>query len=341
MSQQRIARELGVSQALVSLVLNGKRQNISEESYQRIWDHAVKIGYRPKGMQLVGNRVPSTSVGFILRAGVRLHTQSNFFSHVQHGLHEGLLERGYHSMFLGSEDDLGVRKVQEKLRQHQLFGLAILGQVDEKFLHAIKAEQPNVVLISATFPGVCHSVMPNEKQAIEQLVEHLISLGHRQFGWIGGDKGLDYNLRRRTGLTEILQRHGLKLNPKFAVDVDAGDRLAGWNAAEIMLGQISRKSHPTAWVCGNGLMARGTLNCLMQSGWQIPEELSVVAIDATRVCAEEHPQITGAHSDPEKIGRTAAELLLKAADVTKEGLMDVLLPSQLSVRETSDKVPAQ
>ena len=43
---QRIARDLDVSQALVSMVLNGKRQNINPDSYQRIWDHALKIGYR-------------------------------------------------------------------------------------------------------------------------------------------------------------------------------------------------------------------------------------------------------------------------------------------------------
>src|SRR5204863_6554939 len=109
-SQQRIARDLGVSQALVSLVLNGKRENISEESYNRIWNHALKIGYRPKGMQLTGGQTPPTSVGFILRAGLRLHTQSNFFSHVQHGLHAGLLARGYHSVFIGSEDDLGPKE---------------------------------------------------------------------------------------------------------------------------------------------------------------------------------------------------------------------------------------
>src|SRR5262245_23218597 len=106
-SQQRIARELGVSQALVSLVLNGKRDNISEESYQRIWTHALKTGYRPKGMRLNVEQNPSLGVGFVLRAGVRLHTQSNFFSHVQHGLHAGLLAQGYHSVFLGSEDDSG------------------------------------------------------------------------------------------------------------------------------------------------------------------------------------------------------------------------------------------
>src|SRR5438874_1960279 len=101
-SQQRIARDLGVSQALVSLVLNGKRENISEESYQRIWSHALKMGYRPKGMRLNAEQTNS-SVGFILRAGVRLHTQSNFFSLVQHGLHAALLARGYHSVYLGSE----------------------------------------------------------------------------------------------------------------------------------------------------------------------------------------------------------------------------------------------
>jgi LacI family transcriptional regulator, galactose operon repressor len=339
-SQQRIARELGVSQALVSMVLNGKRENISETSYQRIWDHAIKIGYRPKGMQLNGTRALATNAGFLLRAGLRLHTQSNFFSHVQHGLHAGLLQRGYHSVFLGSEDDLGIRAVQQKLRQHQLLGLAVLGQVDEKFLKAIKSVQPNIVAVSASYPGICHSVMPNEKQALSLLVEHLAGLGHTQFAWLGGDKGLHYNLRRHTGLVEALAQHGLKLAAKFTVNVEAGDRLGGWKAAELMVGQISRKNFPTAWVCANGLMARGVINCLMQSGWHVPDEISVVAVDATRVCEEEHPQITGAHADPEKIGVTAAELLINHLDSAEESLVDVLLPARLTVRETSAKPPA-
>lgn len=339
-SQQRIADDLGVSQALVSMVLNGKRENISAESYQRIWDHALKIGYRPKGMQINGNGGLTTSVGFILRSGLRLHTQSNFFSHVQHGLHHGLLARGYHSIFLGSEDDLGVRTVQQLLRRNQVFGLAILGQVDEKFLESIKSVQPNLVTISVSYPGICHSVMPNEKQAVSLLVEHLTGLKHRQFAWVAGDKGLQYNLRRHTELVEALSQRDLKLAEKYSVNVELGDRIGGRNAAEIMLRQISHKSFPTAWICANGLIARGVINCLMQSGWRVPDEISVVAVDATRVCVEEHPQITGAHADPERIGVTAAELLLRRADSTDESLMDVVIPSQLTVRETTAKAAA-
>jgi LacI family transcriptional regulator len=338
-SQQRIAQDLGVSQALVSLVLNGKRENISEESYQRIWSHALKIGYRPKGMQLAGHQPPATSVGFILRAGLRLHTQSNFFSHVQHGLHEGLLARGYHSVFLGSEDDLGPTKVQQVLRRHQLFGLAVLGQVTPGFLRAVKTVQSNVVAVSFSYPGMCHSVMPNEKEAVDLLVAHLAELGHTRFAWIGGDKGLDYNLRRHTGLVEALSARGFKLPPKFTVNVDAGDRLAGWKAGEILLGQISKRSFPTACVCANASVARGAVNCLMQKGWRVPDQISLVAIDATRICVEEHPEITGAHADPEKVGLTAAELLLRSIDLKDGILSDVILPSHLTVRETSGKPP--
>jgi LacI family transcriptional regulator len=334
-SQQQIARDLGVSQALVSMVLNGKRENIRDESYRRIWDHALKIGYRPKGMQINGKNALTTNVGFILRRGLRLHTQSNFFSQVQHGLHAGLLERGFHSVFLGAEDDLSKPTLQHKLRQNEFFGLAILGQVGEKFLRAIKAVQPNLVAVSMRYPGICHSVMPNEKQAMSLLVEHLAGLGHRRLAWIGGDKELNYNFRRRAAFLEALNQHKLELDPKFTVEVEAGDRLAGWKAAEIMLGQISRKNFPTAWVCVNGLMARAVVNCLVQDGWHVPEEVSVVAADATRVCEEEHPQITGAHADPEKLGVTASQLLLKRVDSEDESLVDVLLPSRLTIRETS------
>lgn len=338
-SQQSIARALGVSQTLVSLVLNGKRENVSAESYQRIWDYALKVGYRPKGMQPSGNHLVTRNVGFILRAGLRLHTQSNFFSHVQHGLHAGLLEQGYHSVFLGSEDDLGPRSVQEILKQHHLFGVAIFGQVQEKFLRAIRSVQSNIVAISISYPGLCHSVMPHESQAVELLIAHLREQGHKRFAWLGGDKGMHYNLRRRRAFEESLAQAGLKLEPRYCVDVEAGDRLAGWKAAELLLARVSRANPPTAWVCANGLIARGVVSHLLQNGWRVPEDVSVVAVDATRVCVEEHPQITGAHADPETMGRTAAELLLRRREPGNETLLDVILPAHLTVRETSGPAP--
>ena len=334
-SQQRIARYLGVSQALVSLVLNGKRENISDESYDRIWKYAVKQGYRPKGMQAHGNGLATRNVGFVLRSGLRLYTQSNFFSHIQHGLHTALQERGYNSVFLGAEDTLSRRTLTEELQRHNLFGLVIMGQVDEAFVRSIKAVQRNVVAVSAAYPGLCHSVMPNERQALDLLVGYLTELGHTEVAWLGGNKPFRQNLTRRAALVEALRQRGLVLADKFAVDVLNGDRLDGRRAAQMLLERAARGLVPTAWVCLNGLRARGVINYLTQQGWRVPGQISVVAVDATRVCVEERPEITGASADPEKMGAKAAELLLQAANQKDEALLDVILPAQLTVRETS------
>jgi LacI family transcriptional regulator len=339
-SQQRIANDLGVSQALVSLVLNGKRENISEEVCDRIWKYAIKIGYRPKGMQVDLNHLSTPNVGFILRAGLRLHTQSNFFSSVQHGLHVGLLAQGYYTFLLGAEDDLRIRDLSQKLKRLRLFGIAVFGQVNENFLKALKAIQPNAVTISVAYPGRCHSVMSNEPQALALLVDHLFNLGHRHFAWIGGDKKLNYNVRRRNALIQELTARSLRLPEKAIVEVEAGDRLDGWNAAESMLHQVSRRKCPTAWVCANGLIARGVVNYLTQHGWRIPDDISVVAVDATRICTEEFPRITGAHTEPEKMGMKAAELLLQAASPGHDGtFLDVVISAALTVRQTSGKAP--
>jgi LacI family transcriptional regulator len=337
-SQQRIARDLGVSQALVSLVLNGKRENISAEVCDRIWNYAVKMGYRPKGMRMDLDHLSTPNIGFILRAGLRLHTQSNFFSSVQHGMHVALLEKGYYTFLLGAEDDLKGRELNQKLKALRLFGIAIFGQVDEGFLKAVKGVQANVVTISVAYPGMCHSVMSNEPQALALLVDHLYGLGHRQFAWVGGDRKLNYNIRRRTALVQELSARGLKLPDKHISEMGGGDRLDGWNAAEALVRRVSRRNHPTAWVCANGMIARGAINYLTQHSWRIPDDLSVVAVDATRICTEEIPMITGAHTEPEKMGSKAAELLLHAATPNHDGtFLDVVISAALTVRQTSGK----
>jgi LacI family transcriptional regulator len=334
-SQQQIAKDLGFSQALVSFVLNGKRENISEESYKRIWNYAVKQGYRPKGMQANGAPLATENVGFILRAGLRLYTQSNFFSHVQHGLHETLTAQGYNTVFLGAEDHLTSAVLKTKLKRDNLFGVVILGEVAEDFLQNLRAIHRNIVAVSSSHPGLCHSVMPNERQATELLVAHLAGLGHKRFGWIGGNKLLRQNITRRKALVDALAQHGLELLATQEADAVEGDRMGGRKAAETILETCPARSLPTAWICHNGLMARGVINLFGQKGWSIPDRASVVAIDATRVCEEEHPQITGANADPEKMGAKAAEILLQTASQTDGSFSDVVLSAQLTIRESS------
>lgn len=337
-SQQQIATHLGVSQGLVSMVLNGRSKGINETTYRRIWDHAVAVGYAPKGMRMEGAGVsaPPTQVGFILRAGLTLYTQSNFFSHVQHGLHSFLEAQSQSSLFLGTETTLlenGFRNLKQ-LRE-QLLGVVIMGQVELSFLKKVRELVPRLVTVSASYPGFCHSVLNNEAQAIDLLVNHLVSLGHRSFAWIGGNRKLERHGQRFAAFERALEHHRCGFVSETITGTEEADRKEGRVVASRLLERFDRENIPTAWVAYNGLMARGAANYLVSQQVRIPEDVSLAAVDGTRVCEEEEPALTGAFTDPERMGAVAGEVLLRATGDPEEVFTESVLPAVLNIRSSS------
>ena len=107
-SQTQIAKQLGISQALVSMALNGRKKGISENAYKTIWEYALQNGYSPRGMNLdtAKENTSVATVGYILRSPLKLANKSNFFSHIHQGLYDTLSGSEVNTIFLGSEDDI-------------------------------------------------------------------------------------------------------------------------------------------------------------------------------------------------------------------------------------------
>ena len=344
-SQKQIAADLGVSQSLVSLVLNGRREGISEASYQKIWSHAVKSGYAPKGMSpdhAPDHPAEGNYVGVVLRKGIKLATQSNTYSHVNQGLYRVLRRLGISTVFLGTEGDLDENEFL-RLLQHRnpLLGIVLCGEVKPGFIKAIAELQQEVVSVYASYPGLCHSVLPNERQAVEHLVTHLTELGHSRFAWLGGNRALGRSRDRLQALREALHLRDMDLKEEAIVSMNEGDRQDGYDAAAKLMKQIGRREKPTAWITHNGLMARGALQFALQQGIRIPQDVSLTAVDMTRVCNEIHPFLTSASANPERIGEKAAELLSRAATADEERVFsDLVLPATLAIRETCGRAPS-
>lgn len=343
-SQQKIAKTLGVSQALVSLALNGRRESINPETYKRIWDYAVSHGYTPKGMNfdqaLAGAR--PRQVGFILRAPLKLYNASNFFSHVQHGLHVALESEGYTSTFLGSEETLTEQKISQFMRSSSgCRGVVLLGQVSREFLLTLRKHTENIVAVSACYPGLCHSVQSNEQQALDQLVGHLASLGHDRIGWLGGNRGMIRHEQRQAAFRQALADRKLTLNEVYCSVQNEADRVEGSQAVRSLLGNLSKPDFPTAFVTYNGMMARGAINALLQQQIAVPGRLSIAAVDATRVTEEDDPGITSASASPEAMGEAAARLLIDDQRPASGVFTDLVLPSTLSVRATTGPAAAK
>ena len=334
-TQTTMARDLGLSQALVSKALNGVRERVDPETYERIWTHALKLRYHGKGMtpHVALAAAGGRQVGVVLRAGLQPFAQSNFFSHVQAGLHAALNARGMSTVLLGSEETLNVAEAGPLPP-----AIIVLGEVKPAFVRQLHAVTRRLVVINGHYPGLAHSVQPNEAQSCGLLVAHLAGLGHTRFGWLGGFPTNSRHAERLTAFRAALAERGL---PPLAPDHcwvarHGGDRQEGREGA---LAVLRGPRRPTALVCFNGVMARGAVNALLQSGWNIPADLSIAAIDATRVSVEEEPHITCASTVPEKLGESAAHLLLNSSGADDESYQTLVLAAQFHAGTTTGRAP--
>lgn len=323
---------------MVSLVLNGRKQSISAETYDRIWQHAVKRGYRPKGMRLASTpaAVKTHTVGFILRAPLRLNTLGSYFGSVQHGLHTALQKKNLATTFLGSEDQIATEQLARIFQPgHTLQGVVLLGEVSRAFLLELRQHERRLVTVSARCLGLCHSVIGNEPQALEQLVGHLQGLGHRRIGWLGGNQDLSRHQERFAAFMAALQQGGLAFDPRYVVRLQQADRAEGVEAVHHILSHQHRRDFPTAFVCYNSLMAHGAARAFMRQGWKVPADVSVAGADTPRPELEAKPRITGAGSNPEDLGAAAAKLVLHCTGEEGEAFTDIMLPSQLVIGEST------
>ncbi|HYC72517.1 MAG TPA: substrate-binding domain-containing protein, partial [Opitutaceae bacterium] len=265
-----------------------------------------------------------------------IHTQGSYFSHVLHGLHTALAKRSYAALFVGSEDSLSREQLTSFFHPgHSLRGLALFGEVAVPFLNQLRAFERRVVAISARHPGLCHSVVGNEPQALESLVRHLQELGHARIGWIGGNIGLGRHETRFQAYRAALKLAGLAADERYHVFIREADKLEGVQAMERMLPHARRRDFPTAFIAYNTHMAAGAIVALQRAGWDVPGAMSIAGADNYALAREESPRITVAGTDPEKLGAAAARLVLDSTGDEDESFHDLILPSQLVPGQSS------
>jgi LacI family transcriptional regulator len=91
---------------------------------------------------------------------------------------------------------------------------------------------------------------------------------------------------------------------------------------------------PSAIFCSNDLMAIGAMRAAADMGVQIPETVSIVGFDDIRLAAFVDPRLTTIHQPIDRVGKTAAELLLRLLSGQEDHPQQVTLQPELVVRKS-------
>ncbi|MDR3508576.1 MAG: LacI family DNA-binding transcriptional regulator [Caulobacteraceae bacterium] len=166
------------------------------------------------------------------------------------------------------------------------------------------------------------SVGMDETAAADELTSHLLDLGHRRIGFIGGPPDQGGALRRYRGYARALERRGIKVEPEL---VRPGDfTFAGGLAAARDL--LTMDHRPSAIFASNDPMALGVMSAASQAGLSVPEEIAVAGFDDGEAARRTWPRLTTIRQPTVDLGEAAAELLIARA-----GRAGALAPVQARV----------
>ena len=318
-----VADAAGVHVATASRALNaGTSHMVNGTTRQRVLDAAARLDYRPDAAAAALRSGRSRLVG-ILVPGLNNPVHAPIVA----GAAEVLEASGIGAIV----GDTGVQRERSAglvrtLVARRVDGLLMATALDDRDLgvEAAVQRQVPVVLINRTLQGHV-SVSPDNMMGMRLVVDHLVGLGHRAIGFLGGQLSTAQRNDRRAAFDAVMARHGLAA---VALQRASGfGREAGRDGA---LHLLAEAPHTTAIVCGNDLIALGVYDAARMTGRQVPRDLSVTGHNDLPYMDLVAPPLTTVRVDYEALGAQAATLLMRR--IAGGAIEEVLMPAELQLR---------
>ncbi len=312
-SQKRVAREAGVSQSTVSLVLAGSKVS-SEETTRRVLAVAEKLGYRPN---LLVRGIQTGKTGTV---GVLMHPFQFYWAEVLCGVHDVLTEKGCVPITLwaahwGAQPRNRFGPGEGLAQIHQLVDRRVDGvilwppfaRLYQEHLHEFSSRNLPVVTIDHRLPERFNAdfVGSDEASGGRMVAEHLYGLGHRRIGYLAAPGDTTWARDRRKAFEDALQK--MKGTCLTVLEAPPGLPKLGIQQARQMLSTADR---PTAIFAASDLYAKVVYQAATERGLNIPEDLSVVGFSDEDFAEEMTPPLTTVHQPAYEIGKRAAEIVL-------------------------------
>lgn len=175
-------------------------------------------------------------------------------------------------------------------------------------------------------------------EAIEQAVEHLAELGHKNIGLVVGPyEHLESARQRMISFKDTLKKLNLPLRPGYVAMLESsGFSPEGGRRAMARL--LELRPRVTGVVLAGDILAIGAYTAVNKAGLSVPEDISMVAIDDTEFAPHMMPSLTTVHIPGHEIGHQAGVYL---SQLLHDGdtKCQIYLPTALMVRESTAPPP--
>ena len=199
---------------------------------------------------------------------------------------------------------------------------------------------PVVSLWSAAGASGIPSIGTDNRQGARDITQHLIDLSHRRIALLFPDIQFNDRARdRKAGVMQALHAAGISV-PKHW-DVPCPYDTAEAKKVAMALLKNNNTQQPTAYICGNDIIAHGVIHAASRLKISVPETISVVGIGDFKGSSAIEPPLTTVRLPARRIGQLAADVLINKTKHDVAELPDHIIPAQLIIRESTAVACAQ
>lgn len=328
-----IARKAGVSRSTVSRVINNEPY-VSERTRAKVRAVIDAVGFSPNlaARMLVTQR--TRVIGVVIPHTLLVTFQDPYYyPTLLQGVSEATNEHDYATLlWWGQSYDDEDRFARRILQQNRLMdGLIVASAVSDDPLipRLVDLGIPFVTVERpAGYEDRVSYVSVDNIQAAQNAVTHLISLGRRRVGTITGALDNVDGQDRLTGYRTALQNAGLPFDPALVAEGRFTHQSGAIGARKLL------KAGADAIFAGNDISAQGALETLKEAGVRVPEDIAVIGFDDLPNSVQATPQLSTVRQPIQQKGIVATNLLLDLIEGRVEGPRQILLPTQLVIRQT-------
>lgn len=303
-TQSDVAKLAKCSFITVSRVVNNKG-NVKESTRKRVLEAIKELKYYPSniGRALNMNKVNTIAIIAPTPTGYTLE-DSGYSARILNGIEKACIDNSYDLLLSTQAKDQNYFRLYY---ERKVDGLIIMGAelTEEQENEIVQDRVPCTVIGSKPKSSKISYVNTDNEEAMYELTEKLIRLGHKKLAFLSVSE-YNYNISRRlAGFQRAMQTYGLSTPDKFILKGSFNEQ-AGREAVKSIL-EMDEK--PTALICSNDSTAIGALLEAKENGIKVPEELSITGFDGLEIGRYTIPSITSVYQPLVDMGYRAAKQL--------------------------------
>jgi len=327
-----VAKKVGVSEATVSRVLNGK-PGVSDSTREAVLTALDVLGYeRPS--KLRGQR--ARLIGLVLP-----EVQNPIFPALAEVIGANLAQRGFTPVLCArTAGGLSEANYVDMLLEQHASGVVFTGgnfaeaAASHEHYRLLRARGVPVVLVNALVDNLGFPcVSTDDGSAAVQAFTHLSALGHERIGLVLGPEDHMPSRRKLVAFTEAALRANLEVTP---VEHALFSLEGGQAAASRML-----RAGVTGIICASDVLALGAIRAVRRAGLRVPGDVSVVGYDDSAWLNCTDPPLTTVRQPIQSMGSSAVALLVNQMETVLAHPEELLFEPELVVRGSTGPAPVR